>query len=73
MDQWLKEIEKYKEDSNKYYQATCKVNLRKPKKSLKIYDDNFNLKKKSHTKKRSSHHHIREDRKTMKMTQLKNR
>ena len=51
MDQWLKEIEKYKEDSNKYYQTTCKVNLRKPKKLLKIYDDNFNLKKKVTPKK----------------------
>ena len=43
MDQQLKAIEKYKEDSNKHYQAICKINSRKPKKPPKIYGDNFNL------------------------------
>ena len=43
MVQLLKEIEKYKGDSNKYYQAICKFNLRKFKKPLKIYDEKFNL------------------------------
>ena len=43
MDQEFKEIKKYKKDSNKYYQAIRRANARKPKKPLKIYDDNFNL------------------------------
>ena len=33
----------YKDDPSKYYQAMKKVNFKKPKKPLKIYDDSFNL------------------------------
>ena len=33
----------YKDNPIKYYQAMRKVNSKKPKKRLEIYDDNFNL------------------------------
>ena len=39
MESELAEIEKYKDDSNKYYQAIRNVNAHKPKELLKIYDD----------------------------------
>ena len=42
LDQELQEIERYKDDSNKFYQAIRKVNSNKPQKTLSIYDDNFN-------------------------------
>ena len=43
MDEELKEIQACKDDPSKYYQAIRKVNSKKPKKPLKIYDDSFNL------------------------------
>ena len=39
----LKEIEAYKDDPSKYYQAMGKVNSKKLKKLLKIYHGSFNL------------------------------
>ena len=43
LDEELKVIEAYKDDPSKYYQAMGKVNSKKPKKSLKVYDASFNL------------------------------
>ena len=40
LERELDEIERYKDDSNKYYQAMRKINSKKPKKALKIYDKN---------------------------------
>ena len=43
LDEELKEIERYKIDSSKCYQAIRKVNSRKPQKPLTIYDEQFRL------------------------------
>ena len=43
LDYQLQEIERFKDDSNKYYQAIRKWKARKPKKPLQIYDEKFNL------------------------------
>ena len=43
LDEELKEIECHKNDSTKYYQVIRKVNTRKPKKPLAIYDEQFRL------------------------------
>ena len=43
IDQELKGIRKYEEGHNKYYHVIDRVNARKPKKPLMIYDKNFNL------------------------------
>ena len=42
LDNELQEIEKYKDDSNKFFQAIKKVNSNKPRKALAIYDEQFN-------------------------------
>ena len=39
----FKEIEAYKDDPSKYYQAMRKVNSKTPKNPLRIYDDSFKL------------------------------
>ena len=43
IDEELKEMKVYKDNPIKYYQAMRKVNSKKPKKRLEIYDDIFNL------------------------------
>ena len=43
LDYQLQEIERFKDDSNKYYQAVRKWKARKPKNPLQIYDEKFNL------------------------------
>ena len=43
LEEKLKEIEKHKDDSNKYYHAIRAINTYRPKKSLKIYVDNYSL------------------------------
>ena len=42
LDQELKDIETYKNDSNKCYQAIRKINSHKPNKPLAIFDANYN-------------------------------
>ena len=41
LDLELKDIEKYKDDSNKCYQAIQKINSHKPRKPLTIFDNDF--------------------------------
>ena len=43
MDGDLKQIEKYKEDSNKCYQAVRFIKSKKPRKTLEIFDEERNL------------------------------
>ena len=42
LDSELQDIEKYKDDSNKCYQAIRKIQSRKPRKPLAIFDSEFN-------------------------------
>ena len=39
LDKELQDIERYKDDSNKCYQAIRKVNSQEPKKTLPIFDE----------------------------------